>query len=552
MMMKCFLGKITTGIMLFLLQAAAFGQGPEALQTKYKVPVLKGKQSNPVLRVKINLTVPSTLRQIEVQLKGQSGPVQVSNIKVWSVNADSSFSVSQRLEEKQLFAESRTQRKEMMTLKGNMPLQKGTHYLWLAITLRKDADPAALFDINISSLILDKTVIKLKPDPYIHRSGIALRQHNQDQIHTYRIPGLATANDGTLLAIYDVRRDSGRDLQGNIDIGLSRSIDKGNTWQPMQIVMDMGAWGDLPEKFNGVSDANILVDRNTGNIFIAGLWMYGVINEQGKWIEGLNADSKDWNHQWKTKGSQPGFNVKQTAQFLIVKSSDNGKTWDKPINLTRMCKQEDWWLWAPAPGQGITLKDGTLVFPTQGRDGKGKAFSNITYSRDGGNTWKTSKAATTESTTEHMAVELSDGTIMVNMRSNKNKTDTGSTNGRAVAVTKNLGQDWNIHTSSHNALPEPTCMASIIRHDFRQNGEKKSVLLFSNPNSKTARRHMTIKVSFDDGKTWSNNKKIVLDQEKSRGYSCLTSVDNDTIGILYESSQADLVFQTLKLPELLN
>lgn len=62
---------------------------------------------------------------------------------------------------------------------------------------------------------------------------------------------------------------------------------------------------------------------------------------------------------------------------------------------------------------------------------------------------------------------------------------------------------------------------------------------------------MTIKISYDDGKTWAGDKKIVLDQEKSRGYSCLTSVDNNTIGILYESSQADLVFQTLKISELL-
>ena len=85
-----------------------------------------------------------------------------------------------------------------------------------------------------------------------------MRQHNQDNVHTYRIPGLATANDGTLLSIYDVRYSSGRDLQGHMDIGLSRSLDKGKTWLPMQIVMDMGAWGGLPEKFNGVSDAHIL------------------------------------------------------------------------------------------------------------------------------------------------------------------------------------------------------------------------------------------------------------------------------------------------------
>ncbi|HUP12057.1 MAG TPA: sialidase family protein, partial [Niastella sp.] len=314
---------------------------------------------------------------------------------------------------------------------------------------------------------------------------------------------------------------------------------------------DMHTWGGLPEKFNGVSDANVLVDKNTGTLFIAGLWMHGVLNEQGKWREGLNEENKEWNHQWKSRGSQPGFDVKQTAQFMIVKSEDNGKTWSQPVNITRQCKKEEWWLWAPAPGAGITLRDGTLVFPTQGRDKTGKAFSNITYSRDGGTTWHTSNRAFKESTTENMAVELSDGTLMLNMRYNKNKTDTGDTNGRVIAITRNLGEDWTEHPASRGALREPVCMASTIRHDYILNGKKRSILIFSNPDSKTIRHHMTIKVSYDDGLTWPVNKKILLDEWKSRGYSCLTSVDQDTIGILYESSQGDMVFQQVKLNELL-
>lgn len=319
----------------------------------------------------------------------------------------------------------------------------------------------------------------------------------------------------------------------------------------MQIIMDMGTWGGLPEKFNGVSDACILADEKTGAIYVAGLWMYGVLDEHGKWTEGLTENSKDWNHQWRAKGSQPGFDVKQTAQFLIVKSTDQGKTWSKPVNITKMCKQENWWLLAPAPGRGITLKDGTLVFPTQGRDATGRPFSNITYSKDGGQTWTTSKAAAAEETTENMAVELTDGTLMLNMRANANRSDSSGTNGRAIAISKDLGETWTEHPTSHKALQEPTCMASIIRHDYTENGRKKSILVFCNPDAKTARKNMTLKVSYDDGKTWPVSKNILLDEQKSRGYSCLTSVDNETIGVLYESSQADLVFQAIKLNELL-
>ncbi|MRG44664.1 sialidase [Chitinophaga sp. SYP-B3965] len=510
-------------------------------QKKYKVPVLKGKEINPVIRIAINANEGEVLEQMEVSIKGAA----IRNVKVFSAGADSSFLKG----EKPLFAEA----KAGESLKGNGVLRQGANYFWVTVTPDVKASLSERLNINVSTVRLNGKTVKVPTDNdnYTNRLGIAVRQHYQDSVHTHRIPGLATAKDGTLLSVYDARRDKGGDLQGNIDIGLSRSIDKGKTWLPMQIVLDMGTWGNLPEKFNGVSDPNVLVDKNTGNIFISGLWMHGVINEQGKWVEGLTQESKDWNHQWKTKGSQPGFDPKQSSQFLITKSTDNGKTWSEPVNITKMCKHEDWWLLAPAPGQGITLKDGTLVIPTQGRNAKGKAFSNITYSKDGGKTWKTSNPATAESTTENMAVELTDGSIMLNMRSGANSKDTGSTNGRVIATTTNLGQDWAIHPTSHNALPEPTCMASIIRHDFVRNGKKRSVLLFANPDSKTARQFMTIKVSYDDGKTWQNNKKILLDEGKSRGYSCLTSVDNETIGILYESSQADLVFQTIQLEELL-
>lgn len=542
---------LTISVWCWLLPLIAFAQVNQALQKKYKIPVLKGKENNPVIRLKIELNEAATLQQIELVIKGTIPLVDILNVKLFALGPDSSFKKPEAMGNHTLFATIEAPLKQKSILSGNLPLQKGNNYFWLTVTLSPDADAAAFLNINASSAILNNGTLKIKPDGYSNRLGIVVRQHNQDQVHTYRIPGLATATDGTLLGIYDVRYDSGRDLQGNMDIGLSRSLDKGKTWLPMQIVMDMGTWGNLPEKFNGVSDANILVDKKTGHIFIAGLWMYGVINEQGKWLEGLTKQSKDWNHQWKTRGSQPGFGPKQTAQFLIVKSTDNGETWSKPINLTKMCKSEDWWLWAPAPGQGITMKDGTLVFPTQGRDANGKAFSNITYSKDAGNTWRTSNPATQESTTENMVVELTDGTLMLNMRSNANSKDTSNTNGRAIAVTKNLGQDWAIHATSHSALPEPTCMASIIRHDFVQNGKNRSVLLFSNPDSRTDRKNMSIKISYDDGKTWSANKKILLDEERSRGYSCLTSIDNNTIGILYESSQADMVFQTIKLNELL-
>jgi sialidase-1 len=81
---------------------------------------------------------------------------------------------------------------------------------------------------------------------------------------------------------------------------------------------------------------------------------------------------------------------------------------------------------------------------------------------------------------------------------------------------------------------------------------EKSILLFSNPNTKTGRHRMTIKVSLDDGKTWPEKYWLLLDEGNSYGYSCLTSIDENTIGILYEGSQAHITFESIPLKELIN
>ena len=536
-----------------MLWAAEQGEELVFAQRQYQVPVLIKKQDNPVLRITICNAGPkaSFTEGFQLNLFGTTDLEDIKRIKLYYAGNDSSFTNLSNTGKMKLLGD-KDRPGTVMWIGDHQELSTGLNVFWVSVELNDKADLLHKIRVHaIASMQGHQHPVSIPPAKVMPlRIGYALRQHNDDHVHTYRIPALATAKDGSLIAVYDVRRESARDLQGNIDIGINRSTDGGKTWLPLQIVLDRGKWGGLPEKFNGVSDACILVDKNTGHIFIAGLWMHGVLDAQGKWIEGLNEDSTAWNHQWRDKGSQPGFDVKQTSQFLLAKSEDNGKTWSEPVNLTRMCKQADWWLWAPAPGAGITLKDGTLVFPTQGRE-KGKAFSNITYSKDGGKTWQTSKPAVSLSTTENMAVELTDGSIMLNMRSNRNKTDTGSTNGRAIAVTKDLGATWEEHSSSRGGLIEPVCMASIIRHDYVVKGKKKSVLLFSNPDSRIIRHRMTIKVSYDDGKTWTDSKKVLLDEGKSRGYSCLTSIDKNTIGILYESSMADMVFQKVNIKELL-
>lgn len=515
-----------------------------------QLPVLRGKDANEILKIMVirNDSLSSSIRKVKVSTKGTTDLEDLESVQLFYTGGENKFSTENS------FAYPLTPAAEL-TFENEQALENDTSYFWVSYKLKESANLFNSVDASCIALETNTGKVNVLSDSSAtamsQQLGVAVRQRGQDNVHTYRIPGLTTTSKGTLLACYDVRRDYGRDLQGDIDIGISRSTDGGQTWEPMRVALDMETWGDLPEKFNGVGDASLLADPNTGDVYVTGLWMYGVINKEGKWLEGLTEDSTAWNHQWRDKGSQPGFGVKETSQFLIAKSKDDGITWEEPVNITKTGKEEAWWLYAPAPGRGIVLEDGTLVFPTQGRDHEGETFSNITYSKDGGATWKSSKAAYTN-TTESGVVQLDDGNLMLNMRDNRNRQNKSETNGRAIATTKDLGETWEEHITSHGALIESVCMASLHKHTYTENGQKKSVLLFSNPNSKYRRENTTIKVSFDNGATWPKENWLLIDQGGSAGYSCITSIDEETIGILYEGSQAQMSFQKIALIELIN
>ena len=528
---------------LLLISCGTTGEVGVSL-TSPVLPVLTGKEFNPVQKIALIRQQPGdyTLEKVVLSLKGTTDIGDITKVTLFGANEkglpDTGITVGEAVLQG-----------TMATFTDHFPVTGDTLTLWVTVTLKEEIDLTHRIGIQCSEIVTDKGRLRLPDsDAQPLRTGVTLRQHGQDGVHTSRIPGLATSKKGTLLAIYDARYESARDLQGHMDIALNRSFDGGRTWEPMQVVLDRKEWGGMPEKYNGVSDACILVDDRTGDIYVAGLWMHGLLDaETGKWVEGLTADSTRWLHQWRAKGSQPGFGVKETSQFLITKSSDDGLTWSEPINITS-AKKKEWWLFAPAPGQGITMTDGTLVFPSQGRDENGTSFSNITWSKDGGKTWKTSNPAT-KNTTECAVVELQDGSLMLNMRDNRNRGNE-EVNGRSVFVTSDLGETWKEHPTSRKALIEPTCMASLHTHRYMEDGVKKSLLLFVNPASTSKRNNITLKVSYDGGNTWPEEKQILLDEYSGRGYSCITSVNDSTLGILYESSQADMAFQTVSLKEI--
>ena len=93
-------------------------------------------------------------------------------------------------------------------------------------------------------------------------------------------------------------------------------------------------------------------------------------------------------------------------------------------------------------------------------------------------------------------------------------------------------------------------MASLIDVDRETERNLDGWLLFSNPNSLQGRNHLTVKASLDGGLTWPENRQLLLDEGNSAGYSCMSMVDDSTVGILYEGSQAHMTFQRLPLKDI--
>ena len=404
-------------------------------------------------------------------------------------------------------------------------LEEGGNEFTVACCLRKDANVDHQVQLHCDTVTLSGgRQYKLQHQSQPQRMGVSLRTGGDDGVHTYRIPGLATTNAGTLIAVYDIRHRSGGDLPGHIDVGMSRSTDGGRTWQPMQTIMDMG--NDPKWHYDGIGDPAVLVDQTTGTIWVAATWSHG-------------------NRSWI--GSQPGMEPHQTGQLMLVRSDDDGVTWSQPINITQQVKRPEWSFILQGPGKGITMQDGTIVFAAQYQDppaNRRLPHSTIIYSKDHGETWQVGSGAF-DDTTEAQVVELQPGVLMLNCRYNRKSA-------RVVMTSKDMGKTWQPHPTSERALIEPrACMASLIDVDAELGNDAGNWLLFSNPDSLSGRHHMTLKASPDQGNTWPKQHRLLLDEGRGGGYSCLSMIDEQTVGILYEGSQAHMTFQRVSLKDVL-
>ncbi|MGV8114105.1 MAG: exo-alpha-sialidase [Lentimicrobium sp.] len=509
------------------------GDGTVKVKAVYKkVPLFINRHNPGIITLEINSSADeNNLKSIKINYSRGSDVHIIDSVLVYIQETGKDEAAARKL-----FAVTGKATKSLFPVAGEKPSGKSSIYHF-GFILKDGIRLEQSFRIESVDLTFSETGKLRIPSgtTFRYRPALVLRGAGQDNVHTYRIPGLITTNAGTLIAIYDIRYNNSKDLQEDIDIGMSRSTDGGQSWEPMKVIMDMGEWGGRPQRLNGTGDPCILYDHFTGTLWVAALWMSGSHHEKMLW--------------WDSK---PGMTPEETGQFILAKSTDDGISWSDPVNITSQIKDPSWQLLLAGPGRGLTLSDGTLVFPVQYKSdlgvqaldgGQYTCQSTIVYSTDKGKTWQIGTGAK-PNTTEAQAVELSDGSIMLNMRDDLNRAAKDKGNGRAVAISRDLGKNWALHPSSNHALIEPNCMASLISANVKAGRKTIPVLFFSNPSHPSERRNLTLKASTDEGSTWLAENQVLLNEETGFGYSCLTITKDKCVGILYEGER-ELIFQKI-------
>ena len=535
------------GTLLFLspLQMSAQKQDTVAVR-ETRIPVLIERQDNELFNLRIDATQSQVLNDVKLSFGKEVNLNEIEAVKLYYGGTESAERKGKTYFATVDYIPSNTQGKTLaanpaysilkaevkapkrdIVFKVDQKLYPGVNYFWVSLQMKPTASVLAKVSAEVTGVTMDGQAapVKVVRKTDTHYMGVGVRHAGDDGVAAYRIPGLATSNKGTLLGVYDVRHNNSADLQEYVEIGLSRSTDGGQTWEKMRIPMSFGEHEGLPKAQNGVGDPAILVDKKTGTIWIIAAWTHGMGNGRAWW------------------NSQPGMDMHHTAQLMLVKSDDDGKTWSEPINITEQVKDPSWYFLLQGPGRGISMDDGTLVFASQYIGSDRIPNAGIIYSKDHGKTWNISSLARTN-TTESQVAEIEPGVLMLNMRDNRG----GS---RAVSTTTDMGKTWKEHVSSRTSLQEPVCMASLISVKAKDNVLGKDILLFSNPNDTKNRHSITIKASLDGGVTWLPENQLLLDAGWGWGYSCLTMIDKETVGILYESSVAHMAFQAIKLKDII-
>lgn len=349
---------------------------------------------------------------------------------------------------------------------------------------------------------------------------------------SYRIPAIINLPNGELLAFAEGRVNNSGDF-GDINLVMKRSTDKGKTWSAMQTLVDYSNLQagnpapvvDLqdPTYPNGV----IYLFYNTGN-----------------------------NHEPEVRKGRG------LREVWFIRSFDLGKTWEQPVNITLQTHRpnqpnvnpaynfkEDWRTYANTPGHAFQFQNGVYKgrMYVAGNHSEGDVkerytdhFAHGYYTDDHGKTFKISENIPFAGSNEAIATELFHDRMMMSVRNQK-----GDVRSRIIAYSSNGGAKWDT-AYFDKQLPDPVCQGSLLTLGYKKG---KAIVAHCNAADEKLRDNLTLRISEDEGKTWTTN--IVIDKSEGSGkkdwtaYSDLVKVGKK-IGVFYErNSYAEIVFKVI-------
>lgn len=333
---------------------------------------------------------------------------------------------------------------------------------------------------------------------------------------SFRIPAIVKAKNSCLIAFAEGRVNDAGDF-GNIDLVMRKSCDNGKTWSNLQIVID----NDKLQAGNPAPVFDFLdPEFPEGRLFL----FYNIGN----------------NHENEVRKGHG------KREVFYVTSTDNGDTWSTPVDITSQThKPSEWRSYANTPGHALQLtkgsKKGRIFIPANHSEGEPLEHfedyhAHAFYSDDHGKTFKLSKSLTLKGSNEATAAELSKDKLMLNVRNQK-----GDIKQRIIAISNDNGETWTSEFFDEKLI-DPVCEGSLLNI-----GGKK--LAFTNAADIKKRNNLTLRISKNEGKTWS--KTILIDANDGKGdftaYSDIVKIGKKEIGVLYErDNYKEIVFKIVK------
>ena len=400
----------------------------------------------------------------------------------------------------------------------------------------------------------------------------------------FRIPALITTNDGTLVAAADARWHvwDTTDDNGDIDTIVSYSTNNGSSWnysfanyidngnttnynaatfidpalaydgETIYMIVDLypgqsGQTNCTASSKAGTgydSQGRLMLSKYATASFTTSYFSYYLsgnkIYSSSGADQGYTVDA--WFNVTKTStgascgnlfdyNNTCGFHPLMTSHLYMTKSTDNGKTWSAPQMLNHQVKGNSNTYYLVSPGRGFyDANTGAIIYGAYDSN----AQASLIFSLDGGETWKRT-ANVNGTSSENEIVQLEDGTLRMFLRHYDSDYTIKYVDATWNGSTYTWGSIQNTYVAAHNNT-------NVSAISYSKYSDGKQVILVSCPGatsgawSRTNGKIFTFLVDPETNAMTKAKEYVVTSGDFS--YSCMTELEDGTIGMLYEKGDA--------------